>query len=44
MLADGDPIPTPRTFEELKRDPDFIQDSADAIVTAVAPEQMPADA
>jgi predicted RNase H-like HicB family nuclease len=44
MRADGDPIRTPRTFEELKRDPEFIQDSADAIVTAVAPEQMSADA
>jgi predicted RNase H-like HicB family nuclease len=42
MRADGEPIPTPRTFEELKRDPELIQDSA--IVTAVAPEQMPADA
>jgi predicted RNase H-like HicB family nuclease len=44
IRADGDPIPTPRTFEELKRDPEFTKDSSDAIVTAVAPKQMPADA
>ena len=44
MRADGDPIPRPRTFEELKRDPEFVQDSADAIVAAVTPERMPADA
>ena len=37
MKADGDPIPAPRSFEELKRDPDFADDSADAIVTMVTP-------
>jgi hypothetical protein len=36
MDADGDAIPTPRSFEELKRDPQFMDDSADAIVTMVA--------
>ncbi len=44
MRADGDPIPTPRTFEELKRDPEFVQDSTDAIVTAVTPQRTPANA
>jgi len=37
MKADGDPIPAPRSFEQLKRDPDFADDSADAIVTMVTP-------
>ena len=36
MDADGDAIPIPRSFEELKRDPQFRDDSADAIVTMVA--------
>src|SRR5438105_3957313 len=33
MRADGDAIPVPRSYEELKRDRDFLQDAADAIVT-----------
>jgi predicted RNase H-like HicB family nuclease len=37
MRADGEAIPTPRSFEQLKRDPDFAEDSADAIVTMVTP-------
>lgn len=37
MRADGEAIPAPRSFEEIKRDPAFIEDSADAIVTMVAP-------
>jgi predicted RNase H-like HicB family nuclease len=37
MRADGDPIPAPRSFDELKRDPEFVTDSADAIVTMVTP-------
>jgi len=37
MKADGDPIPAPRSFEQLKRDPEFVDDSAGAIVTIVAP-------
>jgi predicted RNase H-like HicB family nuclease len=37
MKADGDAIPAPRSFEQLKRDPVFAEDSADAIVTMVAP-------
>jgi predicted RNase H-like HicB family nuclease len=37
MRADGDPIPMPRTFESLKRDKEFVEDSADAIVTMVTP-------
>ena len=39
MRADGDSIPSPRSFEELQRDPDFREDSAGAIVTMVAPRQ-----
>ena len=35
MRADGDAIPAPRTFEELKRDRAFVEDAADAIVTVV---------
>jgi len=37
MKADGDAIPAPRTFEQLRRNPEFIDDSADAIVTMVTP-------
>jgi predicted RNase H-like HicB family nuclease len=37
MQADGEAIPAPRSFEKLKRDPDFVADSADAIVTMVTP-------
>ena len=37
MRADGDPIPSPRSFDELRRDPEFNADSADAIVTMVKP-------
>lgn len=38
MRADGEAIPSPRSFEELKRDPEFIEDSVDAIVTMVNPK------
>ncbi len=37
MEADGDPIPAPRSFEQLKRNRQFIEDSSDAIVTMVTP-------
>jgi predicted RNase H-like HicB family nuclease len=37
MKADGEAIPTPRSFEQLKREPDFADDSSDAIVTMVSP-------
>lgn len=41
MTGDGDPLPVPRSFEELKRDAEFLQDSADAIVTVVTPDPLP---
>ncbi|MFZ1096704.1 MAG: type II toxin-antitoxin system HicB family antitoxin [Xanthobacteraceae bacterium] len=44
MRADGDTIPAPRSFDELKRDREFLADAADAIVTVVQPQRMPADA
>jgi predicted RNase H-like HicB family nuclease len=44
LRADGDPIPAPRSFEDLKRDREFLADAADAIVTVVQPQRMPADA
>ena len=44
MKADGDPLPAPRSFEQLKRDPQFADDAADAIVTMVTPQRMPAEA
>jgi len=37
MKADGDPIPSPRSYDELKRNPEFVDDSTDAIVTMVMP-------
>jgi hypothetical protein len=44
MRADGDRIPAARTFDELKRDPGFMDDSAAAIVTMVQPHPLPAEA
>ena len=44
MREDGDPIPVPRSFEELKQDREFIDDSAGAIVTMIEPQRLPADA
>ncbi len=44
MRADGDAIPAPRDFESLKRDPEFAEDSADAIVTIVTPKGVMAAA
>jgi predicted RNase H-like HicB family nuclease len=37
MKADGDTIPRPRSLEELRNDPYFLDDSADAVVTFVVP-------
>jgi predicted RNase H-like HicB family nuclease len=39
MRADGDPIPSPRSFEDLQRDRIFREESASAIVTMVTPHQ-----
>ena len=44
MRADGDAIPQPRSFEDLRRDPAFLDDAADAIVTVVQPQRTPAEA
>ena len=44
IRGDGDAIPEPRSFEELKRDPAFTDDAGDAIVTMVQPQRLPADA
>ncbi len=44
MRADGETVPSPRTFEELKRDPEFTEDADGAIVTIVQPQRMPAEA
>jgi len=43
MRADGDVVPAPRSFEDLKHDPDFVEDSAAAIVTMVTPQRTPAE-
>ncbi len=40
MRADGEPIPAPRSFDALKRDPEFSEDSVDAIVTVATPREM----
>ncbi len=37
MKADRETIPAARTFEQIRKDPDFIEASIDAIVTMVAP-------
>jgi predicted RNase H-like HicB family nuclease len=44
MQADGEAIPSPRSYEQLKRDPVFVEDSADAIVTMVTPRSTMAAA
>jgi predicted RNase H-like HicB family nuclease len=44
MRADGETIPSPRSFEALRRDPEFTADSADAIVTMVSPKDAMAAA
>jgi predicted RNase H-like HicB family nuclease len=44
MRADGETPHPPRSFEALKRDPDFIADSVDAIVTMVTPNEAMAPA
>jgi predicted RNase H-like HicB family nuclease len=44
MRMDGDDIPLPRSFEQLKCDPIFQDDAADAIVTVVQPQAIPAEA
>jgi predicted RNase H-like HicB family nuclease len=40
MRSEGDLVPSPRSFEELKRDPIFAEDSDGAIVTMVTPVAM----
>jgi predicted RNase H-like HicB family nuclease len=37
MKADGDLMPRPRSLEQLRNDPEFLNDAADAVVTFVAP-------
>ena len=37
MKADGDLIPRSRSLEELRNDPEFLDDAADAVVTFVVP-------
>ncbi len=37
MEADNDAIPQARTLEELKKDANFIGDSADAVIAFIAP-------
>jgi predicted RNase H-like HicB family nuclease len=39
MRADGDAIPPPRSFEDLKCDPEFREESAGAIITVVMPRR-----
>ncbi|MCD0415751.1 type II toxin-antitoxin system HicB family antitoxin [Rubrivivax sp. JA1024] len=38
LRADGDPIPQPRSIEQLRDDPEFVADAADAVVAFVRPE------
>lgn len=44
MQADGEAISAPRSLEQLKHDPDFLADSAGAIVTTVTPRATMATA
>ncbi|RJF78915.1 type II toxin-antitoxin system HicB family antitoxin [Rhodopseudomonas palustris] len=38
LRADGDPIPQPRTIEQLRADPEFAADAVDAVVAFVRPQ------
>jgi predicted RNase H-like HicB family nuclease len=38
MEAGGDQIPSARGLEELKRDAEFIEDSADAVIAFIVPQ------
>ena len=40
MRADGETIPQPRSFDQLKRDAAFVEDADGAIVTIVMPREM----
>ena len=40
MRADDEAIPAPRSFEDLRHDPDFIADSEGAIVAMVMPREI----
>jgi predicted RNase H-like HicB family nuclease len=42
MQADGDTVPSPRSFENHEADREFADGSAGAIVTVVAPQVMAA--
>jgi len=44
LRDDGDSIPVPRSYEQLRRDPEFIDEAAGAIVTIVEPQRTPAEA
>ena len=37
MRADGETIPVPRDYEQLKRDPGFAEESAGAVLVMVIP-------
>lgn len=39
MAADGDPIPGARSLDALKRDAGFVDDSADAVIAFVVPQE-----
>lgn len=41
MIEDGEPLPLPRSLCDLRRDPDFLADSAEAVV-ALVPVDLPA--
>jgi predicted RNase H-like HicB family nuclease len=40
LRADGETTPPPRSFDQLKRDPAFVEDAEGAIVTMVTPHEM----
>jgi predicted RNase H-like HicB family nuclease len=44
MRADGDEIPAPRSFEQLKQDREFVEDAAGAIITVVDARGLPVEA
>jgi predicted RNase H-like HicB family nuclease len=43
MVADSDPLPVPRSLEQLRSDPMFLADSEGAVV-AVVPVELPGKA
>jgi len=41
MDASGEATPAPRSLDEIKRDPEFVEECANATVTTITPSEKP---